>query len=63
MLLTRAIGLVVIVLGLVLVGVSGDNHRVANGRAIVYGASLMGLGLILALFAGQLEELLGWSRG
>ena len=63
MLLTRAIGLVVIVLGLVLVGVSGDNHRVANGRAIVYGASLMGLGLILALFAGQLEELIGWSRG
>ena len=63
MLLTRAIGLVIIVLGLVLVGVSGDNHRVANGRAIVYGASLMGLGLILALFAGQLEELLGWSRG
>ena len=63
MLLTRAIGLVIIVLGLVLVGVSGDNHRVANGRAILYGASLMGLGVILALFAGQLDELLGWSRG
>jgi len=63
MLLTRAIGLVIIVLGLVLVGVSGDNHRVANGRAILYGASLMGLGLILALFAGPLDELIGWSRG
>ena len=62
MLLTRAIGLVIIVLGLFLVGVSGDNHRVANGRAILYGASLMGLGIIVALFAGQLDELLGWSN-
>jgi len=62
MLLTRAIGLAIIVLGLFMVGVSGDNHRVPNGRKILYGASLMGLGMLVALFAGPLDELIGWSR-
>jgi len=59
--LIRVAGLAIIVLGLVLVGISGDNHRVPNGRHIAYGASLMGLGVIVALFAGELELLIGWA--
>jgi len=60
--LIRAVGLAIIVFGLILVGISGDNHRVPNGRHITYGASLMGLGAIVALFAGELELLIGWAR-
>ena len=41
MFLIRAAGLLVVLAGLVLVGLSGDNHRAPNGRHIVYGASLM----------------------
>jgi hypothetical protein len=62
MLLTRIAGLALVLLGLFLVGVSGDNHRVPNGRAIAYGASLMVAGVLVAIFAGALEGLFGWSQ-
>ena len=56
--LIRAVGLLILLGGLLLVGVSGDNHRVANGRRIAYGASLMAIGAITALFAGEFEALI-----
>jgi hypothetical protein len=60
MLLTRIVGLAIVLLGLFLVGISGDNHRVPNGRAIAYGASLMLTGAVVAIFAADLELLIGW---
>jgi len=55
--LIRTAALLILLGGLLLVGVSGDNHRVANGRRIFYGASLMTFGAIAALFAGEFEAL------
>jgi hypothetical protein len=60
--LIRVAGLLILLVGLVLIGVSGDNHRVANGRHIIYGASLIMLGAIAAVFAGQFEALIAWAR-
>lgn len=48
--------------GLILVGVSGDNHRVPNGRHIAWGASLMAFGAIVAVFAGDIGVMAGWPR-
>jgi hypothetical protein len=62
MVLIRAIGLMVVLAGLFLVGVSGDNHRTPNSRHILYGASLMAFGAIVALFAGQIGLLMGWTQ-
>jgi len=62
MLLTRVIGLAIIGIGLLLVGLSGDNHSVPNGRAIVRGASLMGIGILVTLFARELDALLVWAN-
>ena len=60
--LIRIAGLLIVLAGLVLMGVSGDNHRVANGRRITYGASLMVLGAVAALFAGEFGALIAWAR-
>jgi len=60
MLLTRAVGLLILIAGLVLVGVSGDNHRPANGRHIAFGASLMAAGALIAIFAADCEQMIGW---
>ena len=60
MLLTRILGLAILLLGLFLVGISGDNHRVPNARAIALGASLMAAGAVVAIFAADLELLIGW---
>lgn len=60
MFLIRAAGLLVVLAGLVLVGMSGDNHRVPNGRHIAYGASLMILGALVALFGTHVALLMGW---
>jgi hypothetical protein len=60
MLLTRILGLAILLLGLFLVGVSGDNHRLPNARAIAFGASLMAVGVLVAIFAADLELLIGW---
>lgn len=62
MFLIRAAGLLVVLIGLVLVGISGDNHRVPNSRHILYGASLMAAGALVALFANQVGMLMGWTR-
>lgn len=62
MFLIRAAGLLVVLAGLVLVGISGDNHRAPNSRHIVYGASLMAAGALVALFASQVGMLMGWTR-
>jgi len=62
MVLIRAAGLLILLAGLFLVGISGDNHRVANGRRITYGASLMVLGVVAGLFAGEFETLIAWAR-
>jgi hypothetical protein len=62
MFLIRAAGLLVVLAGLALVGISGDNHRVPNGRHIAYGASLMIAGAAVALFASQVGMLMGWTR-
>ena len=62
MLIVRGIGLFILLAGLILVGISGDNHRVANGRNIVSGASLMAAGGLIALFARQIGALMGWAQ-
>jgi hypothetical protein len=62
MFLIRAAGLLVVLVGLVLVGISGDNHRVPNSRHILYGASLMAAGALVALFANQVGMLMGWTK-
>jgi len=61
MILIRAAGLLVLLAGLFLVGVSGDNHRIANGRRITYGASLMALGAVTVLFASKLDNWFSWA--
>jgi len=61
MLLTRTVGLAILLLGLLLVGISGDNHRVPNARAIILGASLMAVGAAVAIFAADLELMIGSS--
>ena len=60
MLLMRAAGLLILVADLFLVGISGDNHRPANGRHIVWGASLMAAGALVAIFAVECELMVGW---
>ena len=62
MFLIRAAGLLVVLIGLVLVGISGDNHRVPNSRHILYGASLMAAGAVIALFGGEIGLLMGWTK-
>lgn len=62
MFLIRAAGLLVVLVGLVLVGISGDNHRAPNNRHIVYGASLIAAGALVALFANQVGMLMGWTK-
>ena len=61
MTLIRTAGLLILLAGLFLVGVSGDNHRIANGRRITYGASLMALGAVTALFAAKFESWIAWA--
>ena len=61
MLLIRTVGLLLLLLGLLLVGVSGDNHRVPNGRRITYGASLMAFGAVAAVFASKFETWIPWA--
>lgn len=56
--MVRLIGLIILVVGLIIVGVSGDNHRVPNGRNISYGAVLMFVGAMVSIFAGQLAMLM-----
>jgi membrane protein CcdC involved in cytochrome C biogenesis len=60
MLLMRAVGLLVLVAGLILVGISGDNHRPANGRNIAFGASLMAAGALVAFFAAGCTQIIAW---
>lgn len=62
MTMTRVLGVLILLAGLVVVGISGDNHRVPNGRNIASGASLMALGALIALFAGEVSMLMGWSH-
>jgi len=56
--LIRAIGLVAVLAGLLLVGISGDNHRVPRVRNIVLGAGLMLIGAFVAMFARPITALL-----
>ena len=44
--------------GLFLVGISGDNHRVPSGRNIAWGAALMLAGAIGAVFAADIALML-----
>jgi len=62
MFMVRALGILILLAGLILVGISGDNHRAANGRNILSGASLMAAGALIALFARQASMLLGWTH-
>lgn len=62
MFLTRAAGLLVVLAGLMLVGISGDNHRVPNGRNIAFGGLVMACGAAIALFGGEIGLLMGWTR-
>jgi len=57
--LIRVAGLLVVLVGLFLVGVSGDNHRTPNVRNIAWGGSLMLLGAIVALFAQDIRVMTG----
>jgi hypothetical protein len=62
MVTARALGILILLAGLILIGISGDNHRVANGRNILSGASLMVAGALIVLFAGPVGALMGWTR-
>jgi hypothetical protein len=62
MFVIRAVGLLVVLAGLYLVGVSGDNHRIPNGRHLAYGASLMALGALVAMFADDVGLQMGWTH-
>lgn len=61
MFLIRAAGLLIVLAGLVLVGISGDNHRTPNSRNIICGASLMAVGALIALFGTRVALLMGWT--
>ena len=56
--LIRTIGLLAVLAGLFLVGISGDNHRVPRMRNIAFGAGLMLLGAIVAMFARPISAML-----
>lgn len=58
----RVLGLAILVAGLFLVGVSGDNHRVPNLRHMGWGAFLMLSGMVVAIFAGAIGIATGWDR-
>jgi hypothetical protein len=58
----RALGLIVVLVGLVIVGISGDNHRVPSGRNLSIGAVLMAAGALVAIFATDVALLMGWSK-
>ena len=62
MVMVRAFGILILLAGLILVGISGDNHRVPSGRNIAGGAVLMAIGGLIALFARQVGMLLGWAQ-
>jgi len=58
--LIRAIGLLVLLAGLFLVGISGDNDRAPNVRHMTWGAVLMASGVAVALFATRIGVAAGW---
>ena len=58
----RAVGIAIVLAGLLLVGISGDNARVANARHIGWGALLMLVGTLVALFAGEIGLATGLER-
>jgi len=58
----RAAGLVIVLIGLVIVGISGDNHRVPSGRNLAIGAALMAAGAVVAIFATEVTMLMGWTK-
>ena len=62
MVMARVLGILILLAGLVLVGISGDNHRAPNGRNIAGGATLMVVGALIALFARQASTLMGWGQ-
>jgi hypothetical protein len=62
MFIVRVLGILVLLAGLILIGISGDNHRVPNGRNLVSGLSLMVVGGLIALLARQVGMLMGWTH-
>jgi hypothetical protein len=58
----RAAGLIVVLIGLVIMGISGDNHRVPSGRNLAIGAALMVGGGLVALFGTHVALLMGWVK-
>ncbi len=51
-----------LVAGLFMVGISGDNNRAPNVRHMVWGAFLIVSGAAVALFAGTIGVAVGWDR-
>jgi len=59
--LIRAVGVVIVLAGLLLVGISSDNDRIPNVRHMTWGAFLMLSGVAVALFAGAIGTAIGWD--
>jgi uncharacterized membrane protein YidH (DUF202 family) len=60
--MVRVIGVLVALIGLILVGLSGDNVRVPSGSRLTIGLLLMLVGIIAAIFATQFEMSMGWIK-
>ena len=58
----RVIGVLIALIGLILVGLSGDNVRAPSSSRLTIGLILMLVGVAMAVFATQVGLMLGWIR-
>ena len=58
----RVIGVLIALIGLILVGLSGDNVRAPSSSRLTIGLILMLVGVAMAAFATQVGLMLGWIR-
>jgi len=60
--MVRVIGVLVALIGLIMVGLSGDNVRAPSSSRLTIGLVMMLVGALLAIFATQVGLMMGWIR-
>ena len=58
----RVIGVLIALIGLIMVGLSGDNVRAPNNSRLTIGLVLMLAGALIAVFATEVGLMMGWIR-